>query len=261
MTSSLSRHPAFLSLQGGINFRDLGGQLAADGRRVRSCKLLRSGALNRLTAEYLNHLDTLPLSRVLDYRDPGEVARTPDKLSPLTHYLNAPANPPVSEVNAKVTELNAATLNALNGEQFMLQLYRQLPFNNPAYRQLAAWLTTPFEGALLQHCAVGKDRTGVGCALTLFAVGCDSETVMEEYLLTHGTLNQVETGLLGLLGDQLSSRGRQNLAEILTVHESYLAAALSAIHERYASVDAWLDQEYQLTPDAREALRSRFLEG
>jgi hypothetical protein len=44
---------------------------------------------------------------------------------------------------------------------------------------------------------------------------------MEEYLLTHGTLNQVETGLLGLLGDQLSSRGRQNLAEILTVHESY----------------------------------------
>ena len=68
MTSSLSRHPAFLSLQGGINFRDLGGQLAADGRRVRSGKLLRSGALNRLTAEDLNHLDTLPLSRVLDYR-------------------------------------------------------------------------------------------------------------------------------------------------------------------------------------------------
>ncbi len=137
--------PGFLSLQGGINFRDLGGQLAADGRRVRSGKLLRSGALNRLTAEDLNHLDTLPLSRVLDYRDPGEVARTPDKLSPLTHYLNAPANPPVSEVNAKVTELNAATLNALNGEQFMLQLYRQLPFNNPAYRQLAAWLTTPLK--------------------------------------------------------------------------------------------------------------------
>lgn len=211
MTSSLSRHPAFLSLQGGINFRDLGGQLAADGRRVRSGKLLRSGALNRLTAEDLNHLDTFPLSRVLDYRDPGEVARTPDKLSPLTHYLNAPANPPVSEVNAKVTELNAATLNALNGEQFMLQLYRQLPFNNPAYRQLAAWLTTPFEGALLQHCAVGKDRTGVGCALTLFAVGCDSETVMEEYLLTHGMLTQVEAWMLELLGNDLTAQGRQSL--------------------------------------------------
>ncbi len=250
MTSSLSRHPAFLSLQGGINFRDLGGQLAADGRRVRSGKLLRSGALNRLTAEDLNHLDTLPLSRVLDYRDPGEVARTPDKLSPLTHYLNAPANPPVSEVNAKVTELNAATLNALNGEQFMLQLYRQL----------AAWLTTPFEGALLQHCAVGKDRTGVGCALTLFAVGCDSETVMEEYLLTHGMLTQVEAWMLALLGNDLTAQGRQSLADILTVKESYLAAALSAIHQRYGTVDAWLAAEYQLTAPVRAALQARLLE-
>ena len=267
MTSSLSRHPAFLSLQGGINFRDLGGQLAADGRRVRSGKLLRSGALNRLTAEDLNHLDTLPLSRVLDYRDPGEVARTPDKLSPLTHYLNAPANPPVSEVNAKVTELNAATLNALNGEQFMLQLYRQLPFNNPAMPasrndtgQLAAWLTSPFEGALLQHCAVGKDRTGVGCALTLFAVGCDSETVMEEYLLTHGMLTQVEAWMLELLGNDLTAQGRQSLADILTVKESYLAAALSAIHQRYGTVDAWLAAEYQLTAPVRAALQARLLE-
>ena len=39
MTTSQPRHPAFLSLQGGINFRDLGGQRAADGRRVRSGKL------------------------------------------------------------------------------------------------------------------------------------------------------------------------------------------------------------------------------
>jgi hypothetical protein len=33
--TTYSRHPAFLSLQGGINFRDLGGLHTADGRRVR----------------------------------------------------------------------------------------------------------------------------------------------------------------------------------------------------------------------------------
>jgi hypothetical protein len=27
----------------------------------------------------------------------------------------------------------------------MLQLYRQLPFNNAAYRQLAGWLMQPFD--------------------------------------------------------------------------------------------------------------------
>ena len=102
----------------------------------------------------------------------------------------------------------------------MLALYRQLPFNNAAYRQLAGWLMEPFDGALLQHCAVGKDRTGVGCALTLFALGCDRHTVMEEYLLTQGMLTQVEDFMLQSLGNALTPRGRQNLAEMMTVHES-----------------------------------------
>lgn len=80
MTTRTS-HPAFISLQGGINFRDLGGQRAADGRRVRSGKLLRSGSLHNMTPEDLNHLSAIPLSRVLDYRDPTEVNRSPDRLN------------------------------------------------------------------------------------------------------------------------------------------------------------------------------------
>lgn len=74
-------------------------------------------------------------------------------------------------------------------------------------------------------------------------------------------LTEVENFMLDSLGDELTARGRQNLAEIMTVHESYLAAALSQIDDRYASVDAWLEKEYQLTPQAREALQSRLLEG
>ncbi|HDH0715927.1 TPA: tyrosine-protein phosphatase [Klebsiella aerogenes] len=230
MTTRTS-HPAFIPLQGGINFRDLGGQRAADGRRVRSGKLLRSGSLHNMTPEDLNHLSAIPLSRVLDYRDPTEVNRSPDRLNSEAFYLNAPANPLSSSVNAKVTEFNAATLNAMDGEQFMLQ-----------------------------HCAVGKDRTGVGCALTLFALGCDSNTVMEEYLLTQGMLAQVEGFLLDTFGEGLNELGRKNLAAIMTVQESYLATALSSIEQRYGNVDRWLEQEYRLTPQAREALQSRLLE-
>ncbi|QMR38500.1 tyrosine-protein phosphatase [Klebsiella aerogenes] len=259
MTTRTS-HPAFIPLQGGINFRDLGGQRAADGRRVRSGKLLRSGSLHNMTPEDLNHLSAIPLSRVLDYRDPTEVNRSPDRLNSEAFYLNAPANPLSSSVNAKVTEFNAATLNTMDGEQFMLQLYRQLPFDNAAYRQLTQWLMEPFDGALLQHCAVGKDRTGVGCALTLFALGCDSNTVMEEYLLTQGMLAQVEGFLLDTFGEGLNEHGRKNLAAIMTVQESYLATALSSIEQRYGNVDRWLEQEYRLTPQAREALQSRLLE-
>ncbi|POT58014.1 protein-tyrosine-phosphatase [Citrobacter amalonaticus] len=252
-------HPAFLALQGGINFRDLGGQRTAEGRRIRQGKLLRSGALHQMTADDLGQLGEIPLSRVLDYRDPTEASHRPDRLSAGAHYLNAPANPVVSDVNAKVTEFSAAMLDTLDGEKFMLELYRQLPFNNAAYRQLSQWLTEPFDGALLQHCAVGKDRTGIGCALTLFALGCDSDTVMEEYLLTHGMLAQTEDEILNWLGDSLSARGRKNLSAILAVRESYLAEALRAIHQRYHHIDTWLEQEYQLTPQVRASIQSRLL--
>lgn len=44
--------------------------------------------------------------------------------------------------------------------------------------------------------------------------------------------------MLEMLGNDLTAQGRQSLANILTVKESYLAAALSAIQQRYGNVDA-----------------------
>lgn len=254
-----TRHPSFLPLHGGINFRDMGGQRAADGREIRRGKLLRSGALHQVTTEDLAYLSTLPLGVVLDYRDPSEVSRSPDRLSANARYINAPANPLTSDASAKITDFSASKLEEVDGEQYMLELYRQLPFNNPAYRQLAQLLAHPFDGALLQHCAVGKDRTGVGCALTLFALGCNSNTVMEEYLLTHGMLTQVENEVTSWLGDSLSDKARKTLADLLTVRESYLASALDAIHQRYPNVNAWLEQEYQLTPAVCRTIQARLL--
>ena len=66
--------------------------------------------------------------------------------------------------------------------------------------------------------------------------------------------------MLEMLGNDLTAQGRQSLADILTVKESYLAAALSAIQQRYGNVDAWLAEEYQLTAPARVALQARLLE-
>ncbi|WP_058911471.1 tyrosine-protein phosphatase [Entomohabitans teleogrylli] len=259
MTTTIPEHPSLLPLQGGINFRDMGGNLAADGRRVRPGKLLRSGALDHLTDGDLSHLGNIPLRYILDYRDPDEVNRHPDRLSPGAHYVNAPANPLSREVNARVVEFSAASLESLDGEAWMLELYRQLPFNNPAYHQLAAWLKTPFDGALVQHCAVGKDRTGVGCALALFTLGCDKNTVMEDYLLTDGMLTKVHQVVLGMCGDALTDNGHRQLNSLLAVRESYLGTALGAIKERYGDVDTWMAREYGLTPEVRARIQDTLL--
>ncbi len=78
----------------------------------------------------------------------------------------------------------------------MFRLYELLPLNNPAYYQLVNLLKQPEKGGIVQHCAVGKDRTGVGSALVLFALGADLDTVMEDYLLTNETLAPYRKHLL-----------------------------------------------------------------
>ncbi len=67
--------------------------------------------------------------------------------------------------------------------------------------------------------------------------------------------------MLELLGNDLTAQGAPKPGGYSDgKEESYLAAALSAIHQRYGTVDAWLAAEYQLTAPVRAALQARLLE-
>lgn len=69
MTKTPYLHPSVLPLKGGINFRDLGGKKLANGNKIKSGVLFRSGALNHLTTEDLAVLQSQNLYQILDYRD------------------------------------------------------------------------------------------------------------------------------------------------------------------------------------------------
>jgi protein tyrosine/serine phosphatase len=47
------------------------------------------------------------------------------------------------------------------------------------------------DGAVLVHCAAGKDRTGVVVALALDAVGVDRETIVDDYVVTRERIDQI----------------------------------------------------------------------
>ncbi len=61
-----------LPLQGGRNFRDMGGYAAADGKTVRWGKLYRSGVMNGLTAADLAYLRALDINTICDLRSVQE---------------------------------------------------------------------------------------------------------------------------------------------------------------------------------------------
>lgn len=259
MTVSTRLHPSQLPLDGGINFRDLGGNSAQDGRRIKPGLLFRAGSLDRLTERDCQLLSAMPVLQILDYRDADEVAAKPDILWSGARYLNLPANPLSAEVNANLEKLTNASLADFDGQAFMLELYRRLPFGNAAYQQLSALLQQPETGALVQHCAVGKDRTGVGSALILFALGVDESTVMEDYLLTETTLAPVREQILDGLSGQLSAAALTQFSYVLSANEVFLATALDVIKARYGSTDQWLTQEFGLNAQVREQLQVRYL--
>ncbi|MRT06105.1 tyrosine-protein phosphatase [Ewingella americana] len=260
MTATILLHPSLTPLEGGINFRELGGNTAADGRRIKRGWLYRSGSLDSLTPKDCDFLSKVPVAHILDYRDADEVAAKPDVLWQGVQYHHAPANPLSHEVSANLEHLTQQTIDAFDPETFMLELYRRLPFNNPAYQQLAKLLTQPNGGAIVQHCAVGKDRTGIGSALVLFALGADRNTVLEDYLLTETTLAPFRTYMLNKMSIKLNDKALEKFGYVLSVREAFMDTALKSIDDLYGSTDLWLEKEYGLTAELRQNLRDRYLE-
>ncbi|GAB7258824.1 hypothetical protein DaDZ19_04890 [Dickeya ananatis] len=122
-----------------------------------------------------------------------------------------------------------------------------------------ALLRQPDDGALVQHCAVGKDRTGIGSALVLFALGADEQTVMEDYLVTESTLIPFRRQLLEDLASSLSEKALKRFDFVLSAREEFLVTALHTIREKHGSVDNWLAQDYGLDASSRDALRDKYL--
>ncbi|MBI0006082.1 MULTISPECIES: tyrosine-protein phosphatase [unclassified Gilliamella] len=247
-------------IQNGINFRDLGGIKTSDGRQIRSGMLYRSGEFSRLSDEEKKFLsDELNLHYVLDYRDQLEIDRNPDNLWNNSQYFNIPANPLSDEITASLVSDDIFVLKKYSPLDFMIKLYQLLPFNNPAYKKLISILLNANGKPLVQHCAVGKDRTGVGVALTLFALGVSEDVIMQDYLLTEQYLNDYRQAVLSQNKSKLSAEEFEKQKIIFSAKQEFLTAAIDEIKKRYNTIDNWLHQEYQLDDNNRKILQDIYL--
>ena len=249
-----------VQIKNGINFRDLGGIKTSDGRQIRSGMLYRSGEFSRLNDSEKKFLsDELNLHYVLDYRDQLEIDRNPDNLWNNSQYFNIPANPLSDEITASLVSDDIFVLKKYSPLDFMIKLYQLLPFNNPAYKKLISILLNANGKPLVQHCAVGKDRTGVGVALTLFALGVSEDVIMQDYLLTEQYLNDYRQAVLSQNKSKLSAEEFEKQKIIFSAKQEFLTAAIDEIKKRYNTIDNWLHQEYQLDDNNRKILQDIYL--
>lgn len=184
-----------IDFEGLPNTRDLGGLPAADGRRVRRGRLLRSGTLYFATAaDRRRLLEEYRLRAVVDLRGEDELAEYPDgmELMPAVRYVHADALKGtvagISQNAEARAQLEAARVDDDDPARFMEMVYPHILLGESgiaAYRALLRCVLETTDGSVLWHCHFGRDRCGMGSMLIEVLLGVPTEAVEEDYLATN----------------------------------------------------------------------------
>lgn len=245
--------PIVVSLEGGSNFRDLGGYRTADGRSVRRGVVFRSAHLGGLTDADRAALRDVGVRTIVDLRGVNEAAETPHRIEGLAcRIVGAPIEPGVGDkIRLAIMEDRASP--ALMAE-FLTEHYRDYPRRcAPAFRTLFAALREADERPLVFHCTAGKDRTGFASALLLTLLGVPWDRVIEDYLRTN-------TLWVGHVGHYPELAGDIRAA-IIEARQDYLEAAFEVVRDDFGSVDTFAERALGLDAARRDRLKADLLDG
>ena len=244
--------PQVVPLEGGSNFRDLGGHRTADGATVRRGAVFRSAHLGGLTDIDRTALGKLGVRTIVDLRGVSEAAETPHLISGLAcKVVGAHIEPQLGEqLRAGVEK---GTLTPFVVMELLTDHYRDYPRRcAPGFRTLFTTLSDGTHRPLVFHCTAGKDRTGFAAALLLSLLGVKWDDVMEDYLRT----NDLWTGHIGRYPElDIDTR-----AAIVEARRPYLEAAFAVVRDDFGSPEAFAEKALGLDAAARERLKADLLE-
>ena len=247
-----------LPFEGVLNFRDMGGYRTEDGRRVKYGILFRAAELTGMTEKDKELFRSLGVKTIFDYRGAQEASAKPDPVFEGVTNIHLPAI--AQEVPADVREMIKLHMKEMANGSFLDTMYLDMAFGNPSFKRLMEAVTDANGLGLLQHCAGGRDRTGVGSAFILLALGVPRETIIEDYLISNRTLAPMNESMKEQLAAHLPAEQVEQFVAGLELRRETMLAVFSAIDERYGSVEAFLEQEFGLDAEKRKQFQDRCLE-
>jgi protein-tyrosine phosphatase len=171
-----------LPLQGGSNFRDVGGYPAAGGKHVRWGKIYRTGAMPKLTDRDYDYLSKLGIEIVCDLRSTEERQLSPTRAKAMGDARYVAVDYPASDIFRGLTPPTIA--DAPQQPDRVRNMYREWPVSlAPQYKAIFDGLLAG-EAPLAYHCSAGQDRTGVATALVLTALGVPRHVIYADYHLS-----------------------------------------------------------------------------
>ncbi len=218
--------------QGSFNLADVGGLPRTGGGATRSGRVFRSARPDYLTAEGWRAARAAGVSTVIDLRNPGEravAAEAPVFEADSTAGIRFVSCPTEDPNDPQFMETCGAVLDHPLSYADNIGLY-------PAKLAEVFRAISGAEGAVLVHCAAGRDRTGMVMAMLLSMAGVTSEAIADDYVAAAIRFNAglgIEPGLTAetphsdsVMEERIASRRSALLAwlDMLDV-ESYLRSS------------------------------------
>jgi hypothetical protein len=237
----------WVALEGAFNCRDLGGYPTADGMQVRWGSVFRSDALQHLSVGDLRVLESLGVDRVIDLRSPDEIAAVGrgSLADGSVRYLTASVIPSLTD----------EALGAPPGDDIARRYLWYLSVGRDAFAETFETLAHG-SGAVVFHCAAGKDRTGVVAALLLSVLGVSEDDIVEDYALTNLAMPSI---LARLTRDPLHGEAvAQMPASRRIVMPDTMRRFLELLDEQHGGARVWLESA-GVAPGSLDTLRTRVL--
>lgn len=248
-------------LERGSNFRDLGGYVTADGRRVRWGKIYRSGAMPLLSDRDYDQLGALRISSIIDLRSTDERQIAPDELDDRTGAM-------FLSNDYSLRKLMAGMATG-NGEYVYRGIGKSLA---PQYRSIFRRLLAN-DGATMFHCSAGQDRTGVAAALILSALGVPRKTILADYHLSTQLrrpqyemppINPADWPGNPIVPYYVAGQSKPGGPKAEPLYSakgiSHLVQFFEVIDQEYGSVEMYLQKELGITPLEIVQLKKNYLD-
>ncbi len=273
----LQTYDRLLPLEGGSNFRDMGGYTTENGQQVSRGVLFRSGSMVSLTEQDMNYLQQFDFKTIVDLRSREELELFPNHWAKIAEidYLNVD----YSMMEMMGDDLEQLTSGATDADGMLSQMgpmYRQMPATLKPQLKLMFHRLLAGQTPLVVNCSAGQDRTGVASAMVLTALGVPRSTIVDDYhLSTRFRRPGVEQA--GVSEEELKIAAGSNVFAAMMLRFSeddsmrepnplytenrvaFLQFALNAVEEQYGSVLHYLDAELDVGEQEIARLREMYL--
>ncbi len=253
----------FLPTDGIHNLRDYGGYAAADGARVKSGLLFRSGQHMEASDADLALIDSLDIRTIIDLRGTSERMSFPcrrhaDFDAHVIAFDGETSNSPPHEGGGGAIEMTAE-----KARNRMLAVYTRMPVNPAMIDMFSRYFNAldSRDGGSLVHCFAGKDRTGIAASLLLHVLGVHRDDAVAEFLRTNDapTREILERQSLPRMEAHYGAIEPEALRNLMGVLPEYIATYFAEIERDHGSIDAYLAQTLGVDEARKARLRARFL--